>query len=130
MAMEGFADGLRREMEDFNVSVSIIQPGYVKSAIFEKSAADSTLPPEKKIVADTFYPRYYDDKIAQRMERLREKAADPVVTSTAIYHAISSPYPKTRYPVANVDDTPVSVISWMAWLLPDRIFDSLSRNAE
>ena len=39
--MEVLSDGLRRELDDFNVSVSIVQPAFVDTAIFGKVSAVS-----------------------------------------------------------------------------------------
>lgn len=36
-ALEAFNDVLRRELRSFNISVSMINPGYVQSSIFGKS---------------------------------------------------------------------------------------------
>lgn len=36
-AVEGLSDALRTELLDLGVSVSIVQPGYVKSAIHNKA---------------------------------------------------------------------------------------------
>ncbi len=38
-AMEGFSDSLRTELAPFGIFVSLIQPAYVATSIFRKSAA-------------------------------------------------------------------------------------------
>lgn len=40
-AMEGYSDALRLEMSDFDISVSVVEPGFVKTAIFNSSAQAS-----------------------------------------------------------------------------------------
>ena len=43
--------------------------------------------------------------------------------SGAILHAVSAPYPKTRYPVASVIVMPSWVATWLVSVLPDRVID-------
>ena len=38
-AMEGYSDSLRRELIAHGVSVSVVEPGYVKSSIFASNDA-------------------------------------------------------------------------------------------
>lgn len=40
-AVEAYSDALRREVAGFNISVSVIKPAYVKSAIFASGDAAS-----------------------------------------------------------------------------------------
>lgn len=122
-AMEGFSDGLRRELNSFGISVSIVEPGYVKSSIFASSEGESSLTPEQKEVADRYYQRYYDAAFKAKREKTLSLADEPIVTSSAILHAISSKHPKTRYPVANSDGTPAIAVDWIRWMLPARVMD-------
>ena len=57
------------------------------------------------------------------------KASDPIVTSVAIEDAIVSPYPKTRYAVANANGLPAVVAVWLSWLCPDRLEDYIMLKA-
>lgn len=124
-AMEGFSDSLRREVNDFGISVSIVEPGYVKSSIFSTSAEESTLPTDKLDIVNKYYSKYFNEKAIAARKKTLELADEPTVTTNAIIDALTSKYPKTRYPVANVAGTPASVVVWMKWLLPDRVFDLL-----
>lgn len=54
-----------------------------------------------------------------------KKGSSPSVTSSAIFDALASRYPKTRYAVAQVDDFPVSILLFLASVLPDRMADYL-----
>lgn len=124
-AMEGYSDGLRRELNFFNISVSIIEPGYVKTSIFASGDGESVISPKQEAVVGQYYQRYYDEKAKSKRSKTLSLADDPIVTTTAIYHAITSKYPKTRYPVANSDGVPAVVIDWVRWVLPDRLMDRL-----
>lgn len=124
-AMEGFSDGLRRELNAFDISVSIVEPGYVKSSIFATSAEESVVSDERQEIVDRYYQRHYDAAAQAKRKRTLDLADEPTVTSSAIYHAISSKYPKTRYPVANADGIPAVVVDWVRWLLPARLMDRM-----
>jgi short-subunit dehydrogenase len=123
-AMEGFSDGLRRELNSFGISVSIVEPGYVKSSIFASSAEESSLTPEQEEVG-RYYERYYNAEAQAKREKTLSLADEPTVTSSAIFHAISAKYPKTRYPVANADGVPAIAADWIRWMLPARVMDRM-----
>jgi short-subunit dehydrogenase len=122
-AMEGFSDSLRREVAPLGVSVSVIEPGYVKSSIFASSDEVSVMSPEKQAIADQFYSKHIDAKAKEKRANTLRLADEPTVTTAAIIDAISSKYPQTRYPVANANGIPATVISWLVWALPDRVLD-------
>lgn len=60
-----------------------------------------------------------------------QAAPSAEVTSQVIYEAISSPTPRSRYTCTVIDDkgTPATLFKWLAWLLPDRVKDTLLFNA-
>jgi NAD(P)-dependent dehydrogenase (short-subunit alcohol dehydrogenase family) len=133
-ALEVLSDCLRRELEPYKISVSIIQPALVKTNIFETSRIASnemlsmhSSPPESPsstLVAPNGYEEYFS-RTASRRKKMLEAASDPIVTSEAIAHAIANELPKTRYAVANVGGVPASIASWFAWILSDRTEDYL-----
>lgn len=88
-AMEGLSEALAQEMAEFNVKVSIVEPGCVLTPIWEKGS----LPTE---------PSPYD-KSLQRLGRFFEfglrRPAMPDDVAKAIAHAIESDAPHFRYPV-------------------------------
>ena len=73
--------------------------------------------------AQALYPSLFNEKSKAMRRTHIEKASDPIVTSEAILHAISSPYPHTRYVVANVAGIPAKLLAWVIWALPDRVID-------
>ena len=125
-AMEGFADSLRRELRPHNVAVSIVQPAFVKSAIFDK-----TIKMNAEIFADdavkdeiiSIYPNLYSEKSRAKRANGIEGADQPTVTSDAIFDAIRSKRPLTRYPVANFNGIPAFVIVQLVRILPDYVLD-------
>lgn len=113
-AVEALTDGLRRELSIFGIEVIGIEPGNIKTPIWEKgSAADTRF-------AQTAYAEHME-KIPDLIAEMGRKG-DPVETvSRAIHKAISASRPKTRYPLTFL---------WrLSRLLGDRALDRLTKPA-
>jgi NAD(P)-dependent dehydrogenase (short-subunit alcohol dehydrogenase family) len=117
-AIEGFIDSLRLEMIPFEVSVTSILPGYVKSAISDKLPTYDEVPKEKY----ELYKKYLDSVLPEN-KKDRSHAPGPEVTSEAIVHAISDPYPHTRYYMGYTGDFPPYIVAWLHGILPDNLID-------
>ena len=110
--LEALTDGMRREFSRYGIEVSIIEPGTIKTPIWEKrpdSARDQ---------------RYDDTDFAQAMAesehvfaRELDKAKPISVVIDAIIHALESPQPKPRYPLV--------ALFRLSKFLPTRLFDHL-----
>jgi NAD(P)-dependent dehydrogenase (short-subunit alcohol dehydrogenase family) len=120
--LEGMSDSLRREVRDQGVDVILIEPGGVKTPIWDKSrgSADEMLqgaPPEAE--------RLYGTMIAAvraRTERIeRETGCEPREVAEVIGIALTADRPKTRYVVGR----DAKVRARMAAVLPDRVMDRL-----
>ena len=94
-AMEAFADTLAREMERFDVKVSIVEPGNYKSKIGESL--------KKRIDAKgvDFENSAYKDEMERTMARVGEadEQKDPAEVAEAVHHALFDESPKMRYMV-------------------------------
>jgi len=123
-ALEATADALRLELAPWQISVSIVEPGFVRTAIAQKQTGESAGAAARSAAHPSapLYAAWVEAADARRL-RMEEKAAAPFVVSSAIAHALAAPRPRTRYAVANVDGTPAWAISWLVWLLPDRLQD-------
>jgi NAD(P)-dependent dehydrogenase (short-subunit alcohol dehydrogenase family) len=111
-AVEAFAQGLRRELIPYGISVSTIEPNFTKSDIFAKAAADAA--------TNDYSGTRYEAAWAQFNASLAaaEAQAKPAETVTRkVLHAIQSPRPRTRYPL--------DPIWYLGRFLPDRLFDRL-----
>lgn len=121
-ALEMITDTLRLELAPWEISVSIVEPGYVKTPLAAKQMGDNA--PWRQV--DPVKRQWYQDWI-DSADRSRQQAHDlapgPEVTSAAILDALRNPKPKTRYVVANVKHFPAWTLTTLAWLLPDRIKD-------
>lgn len=111
-ALEALTDGMRRELSIYGIEVSAIEPGTIKTPIWEKrpdSARDQ---------------RYDGTDFAQAMinsdgvfGRELEKAKPMSVVIDAIVDALEASRPKTRYPLVGL---------WhLRKVLPDRLLDRL-----
>mmetsp|Transcript_119388 Transcript_119388/g.234583 ORF Transcript_119388/g.234583 Transcript_119388/m.234583 type:complete len:310 (-) Transcript_119388:44-973(-) len=123
-AVEALSDSLRRELVEHGVSVSVVQPGYVRTQIIASSVkASEEQYLERKSEMLSLYPG-----AAKRdgMEQMMAEQVGPDVTTTpAIEHALIAAYPKTRYPVAGAMGLSAKFISWMVWALSDRLEDTI-----
>jgi NAD(P)-dependent dehydrogenase (short-subunit alcohol dehydrogenase family) len=111
--MEALSDGLRRELAMYGVEVSAIEPGTIKTPIWDKAPKDEV---------DT---RFAGTDYATVMASLptlvarQLKGAKPVsVVTDAIVAALESPKPKTRYPLVR--------LWYLSKVLSDRALDRLA----
>ena len=113
-ALESLSDGLRRELCIYGIEVSAIEPGVIRTPIWDK-AGEAKLD-ERYATTD------YADSLRKLPAILAEEVrkGDPVEKVTrAIVTAIESQQPKTRYPLSS--------LWWVAKVLSDRMLDRLLR---
>ncbi|MCX5772231.1 MAG: SDR family oxidoreductase [Candidatus Hydrogenedentes bacterium] len=122
-ALEGIGDSLRVELHPWKIQVALVEPGLIRTPIWEKSRAATTqmlasLPPE----ASTLYagPIVSVQATADKALRL---AIGPEHVAKAVRHALESRRPKTRYPVG-ID---ARLQSALIRIIPDRLRDRLMR---
>jgi len=131
-AIEAVADALRREMVPWNVSVSVVKPGELKSDLLDKYQEDGQRV-MKSLSSDCkrFYGDYY-----RNMKPTRDKYVGKVeLASRAVVKSLSSSRPKTRYVVgskamikSHLRPFKAFGISLPVWsLLPDRYLDKQMR---
>lgn len=125
-ALESFSDALRREVDAFGISVSILKPGFVQNALAKKDdfindelIESSELKDELKHI----YKPYFSKECKDRYMSLIKGADKPLVVTKKIVHAIVDPYPKTRYYVGNVNGIPTRLLAILAWIQGDRFQD-------
>lgn len=128
-ALEGFSDTIRQELLLENISVSMINPGYVQTDLATKGMKIShstygeterrdDLTEQQKGLLDAFESKYV---------RTLADAPTPAVTSEAILHALSDPKPRTRYfpGSCGMGNAPASLIPKLKQIMPDRIGDRM-----
>jgi NAD(P)-dependent dehydrogenase (short-subunit alcohol dehydrogenase family) len=120
-AVEALADALRIELLPEGIPVAVIEPGQVRTPIWEKGLQQSEsmvegIPPEG-------VSRYGGRLRAFRriLERAPRHAIEPGEVARAVRHALFAPEPRTRYVLGR--DARLRL--WLANLLPDRAMDAL-----
>ena len=123
-ALEALSDALRRELRG-EVAVCIVQPAYVKSAIFgSASAASHAL--SGADAARASYPHLFTPaREAARTREIAGAAPTEATTDLAIEAALSDARPLARAQVASAGGMHASLLRWIAWALPERLVDSL-----
>jgi NAD(P)-dependent dehydrogenase (short-subunit alcohol dehydrogenase family) len=121
-AFEALSDVFRLELANFGVSVSVVEPAYVKTEIFGKVQQDIDEMKSAELMG-LYGSLYYRPDQAEKKQKQIEGGDSPVVTSEAIEHALFSSYPKTRYVVANFAGVPADLCVYFNWLMPDRLMD-------
>lgn len=120
-ALEAMSDVLRLELRRQGIAVSVIEPGYIESAMHEKnqSAARELL---ESLSAEA------RQKYGRAIERLREnddrqsaRAAPAVAVAEAIHLALTARRPRTRYPVTRE----AKLLAWVGPFLSDRRRDQI-----
>jgi NAD(P)-dependent dehydrogenase (short-subunit alcohol dehydrogenase family) len=114
-ALEAMSDGLRRELLIYGIDVIVIEPGSVKTPIWEKAAEEET-----SHFAHTDYAEILKRMQATFVDQGRRGMLVEVVTK-AIREALEAERPKTRYALPR---------KWLSgWLiprlLPDRWLDRI-----
>eukprot|EP00051_Salpingoeca_urceolata_P025777 m.467531 g.467531 ORF g.467531 m.467531 type:complete len:322 (-) comp20364_c1_seq3:69-1034(-) len=123
-AMESFSDSLRRELVPFGVSVTLIDPACVRSAIFDAFVGSQDL----TLTAEQESSPYRDLLLKYKRDGLicRDTAEDAAdTTSVKIVEAITSPQPASRYVTSSFNGVPAQVVRFIA-KLPDRWVDALA----
>ena len=114
-AVEAFSDSLRRELMIYGVDVILIEPGPIKTAIWDK-----TPDPENNEFLSSDYEsslgRFY--KIFIKMGK---KGLDPDIIGNRVKSILQDPRPKIRHVI-----TPNRLLNYtLPGILPSRMFDKL-----
>lgn len=96
-AMEAFTDSLRRELQWQGIGVSIVEPGYTETPIWDKgySHAEKILEGSSSPTAERYRKAYWKGR--KLLDRGRKTAIAPSKVAQTIARAIESPKPKRRY---------------------------------
>ena len=114
-ALEGMSDSLRRELMMYGVDVILIEPGPVKSEIWNKAPKKDNNP---------FLSTDYAESLKEFYDLFISKASDALpadVIGNAIKNIIENPKPKTRY-VYTKDKFKEFTLPG---ILPDRTLDKI-----
>ena len=119
--IEALADIARRETVGMNLHIVVVEPGVVKTDMLAAQASDlakrtDELSAEQNALYGNFYRRY---------AKLVAGGANNAISATRcaqdIEKALFARKPKLRYRVG----TDAKLVCFLAWLLPDRVWDAL-----
>ncbi|CAN5489673.1 oxidoreductase [soil metagenome] len=98
-AIEGFTESLRQELDDFNINIILIEPGYVSSSFLDNSkyakGFNSNKSPYAKKVQQVF----------QGFESITAYSSHPSKVAQTILDVLNSPNPELRNPVGKDADS-------------------------
>lgn len=122
-ALRALSDSLRLELAPAGIEVSLIEPGAVKTPIWQKGRASRDRIAE--LLGTQARPHYYKalEAMALRTEASEESGISAEVVAEAIFHALTAPKPRARYLLGSAK--PASLIA----LLPARLRDRLLTGA-
>ncbi len=125
-ALEAVTDSLRRELRHLGVRVIAVEPGGVKTPIWNKGAdaADSMLAAAPQEVA-RLYSGLGDALREQARKIATDSGVDPTEVAEVIGRALTSSRPRTRYLVGR----DAKARAALARVLPDKVFDRLIARA-
>lgn len=100
--VEAFSDGLRINMQPFGIKVSMIEPGFFKTAVTEPGLIEADL---KRLwtglpqdVKDSYGPTYLDEYMkAQNFSLGILRSPDISKVTRCMEHALTALHPRTRY---------------------------------
>jgi NAD(P)-dependent dehydrogenase (short-subunit alcohol dehydrogenase family) len=121
--LEGLSDSLRRELRPQGIDVILIEPGGVKTPIWNKAGklADEMLAEGMPAEAERLYGGMIAAVRAQTARIAQESGIEPREVAEAIATALTANRPRTRYLVGR----DAKIRGPMAKLLPDRVMDRL-----
>ena len=95
--MEALTDALRLELRQWEIHVSLVDPGATESAIFGKTLAE--IDDLESRLGDDGYRLYAEqiDAVRRLVVKTAEDAAPPDAIAKAVAHALTSKKPKARY---------------------------------
>ena len=128
-AGEGLADSMRLELSKWDISVSLIVVGQIKTAMWGKLTGENAPSTEinKSSTEQELYGELFD-QVQKAVGSFKGTLSPPSVVSRAVVHGITSPYPQSRYVVANISGIPVFILRNLLTFLPDRIVDFVKLN--
>jgi NAD(P)-dependent dehydrogenase (short-subunit alcohol dehydrogenase family) len=122
-AVEGLAEALRHELYGWGIHVAVVEPGAVKTDIWEKgretaARLESDLPPE----GQERYARQIA-AIKKGIEQQDSNGVPPLKVAKAVEYALLSRHPRDRYLVG----TDAQVVGVLSRLAPDKVKDLIVR---
>ena len=114
-ALEGYSEALRQEVKPFNIHVSLVEPGFIRTGLGRNSrnpaGGIADYDPWRGRAMDSI-ARYIDD------------APDPAIVAECVARALESGVPATRYKAGKE----ATRVIRLRRLLPESLFERLIRS--
>jgi NAD(P)-dependent dehydrogenase (short-subunit alcohol dehydrogenase family) len=119
--LEGLSDVMRLEFRQLGVQVSVIEPGFIGTAMGGKLQSDTRA--AIRCLPDEGQRRYGPAlaKLAETIDQHAKTGSPPEVVAGDVLHALTSKRPRTRYP----SGAGAKRMLFMRRLLSDRRFDRI-----
>lgn len=121
-ALEGLSDALRRELRPWGIQITLIEPGAIKTRIWEKGrvAGDAILE-RAPAEAERLYGPLVAQLRAESVKSEQQRSLPPGAVAEMVERALTARRAPTRHLVGH--DARARAI--LAWLLSDRAMDAL-----
>jgi NAD(P)-dependent dehydrogenase (short-subunit alcohol dehydrogenase family) len=126
-AQEAFGDALRKEVEHHGVSVSLIEPGFLRTELIDKAERDEREAHQADGEEMKTYPHLYNEEIMNKAIAIMSMVGEVEETCEAIEDAMFGKFPKTRYVTSVVGPLPSWLFLRIFENIPDRMTDFLLR---
>lgn len=119
--LEGLSDVMRLEFRQLGIHVAVIEPGFVGTAMGGKLHSDTE--DTIRSLSEEGTRRYGPAlaKVAENVEHHAATGSPPDVIADAVFHALTSAKPRTRYPAGDG----AKRMLLMRRILPDGRFDRI-----
>jgi NAD(P)-dependent dehydrogenase (short-subunit alcohol dehydrogenase family) len=114
-AVEGYTEILRHEVRPFNIRVSLVEPGFIKTSL----AHNRQYAANRISDYDPWRQRIYD-----AFRQYEEKAPDPTLVADCVLRIIEGETPKLRYRVGR----DATLITRLRRFLPAALFERVVRD--
>lgn len=118
--IEAVGDVLRRELRGWGISVSVVEPGSIATAIWDRGERVADEIGERSPAREELYGRAIA-RYRKVMRKTGERGIAPEKVAGTIEHALSSSRPRSRY-LVGLD---AKVQARLKYVIPTRVFDRI-----
>jgi NAD(P)-dependent dehydrogenase (short-subunit alcohol dehydrogenase family) len=122
-AIEAISDALRRELADWGIPVSVVEPGRIATPIWSKSLAEALERLERMPPEALAYYQGMIDEVRDGAKQAETEGTPATAVAHAVYRALTDKRPRTRYFVG----FDAHVVNALRRVLTDPMFDRLIR---
>jgi len=112
-AVEAIGESLRHELRPWRISVSVVEPGAVKTAIWDKARQDADRLERDLPAAARIQYAAHIAAIRRGIDMQDRHGADPGKVARAVEHALFARRPKPRYPVGVDARIQGALVRWL-----------------